>query len=105
VYPGFQMEQEMTNPKFKNLLMNGVDVKTAFEVIHHDEILGGAMQYTARKVSEKLVNAVRNRTSRPAENGMAGRSGNIIRPDVHKLSRKDREQIERRVLRGETIRF
>jgi membrane-bound lytic murein transglycosylase B len=39
VYPSFDMETEMKNQKFVDLLRSNIDVRTAFEVIHRDEII------------------------------------------------------------------
>lgn len=54
------------------LLRSGVDARTAYEVVHKDEIIGGAMQYTAQRVQEKVVNDIRARGMRPPENGGSG---------------------------------
>ena len=50
IYPAFDLQEECRNEQFVGLLQNNVDVRTAYEVIHRDEILGGAMQYTAEQV-------------------------------------------------------
>ena len=48
---------------------------------------------------------IADRANRPAENGATPRAGAVLRPDVNKLTRAQREQIARRVAHGETIRF
>lgn len=69
IYPGFDFETELSNPKFTRLLGSGVNVKTAFEALHMDDIMGGAMAYTANKVSKKVTDNIRARGARPVENG------------------------------------
>ena len=60
VYPSFNLENELAaNGEFSKLLNAGVDVRTAFEVIHKDEILPAAMQYTAKVTEEQVMNKVR----------------------------------------------
>jgi hypothetical protein len=105
VYPSFDLRAEMQNPQFVNLLRSGIDAKTAFEVIHKDEIIPAAMQYTAKTVEQKLTNKIIANGARPAENGNNSQSATVVKSDVSQLSKADRQEIIRRVQRGEKIRF
>ena len=105
VYPSFNMQAEMQNPAFVNLLRSNVDVKTAYEVIHKDEIIPAAMQFTAKTVESKLAKKIAAQGTRPAENGMSSQGAAVVKSDVSQLSRADRQEIIRRVQRGEKIRF
>ena len=105
VYPSFDFRKEMQNPQFVNLLRSNVDAKTAFEVIHKDEIIPAAMQYTAKTVEQKLTNKIIANGARPAENGNNSQSATVVKSDVSQLSKADRQEIIRRVQRGEKIRF
>jgi hypothetical protein len=111
IYPNFNFDTEAQNPetgrRFMELLGAGISVKDAYELIHKDDIIGGAMQYTAEQVHKKTVNDIRARGMRPAENGTSGSApAQIVKTDPAKLTRKDREEISRRVLRGDrTITF
>ena len=105
VYPSFDLRTEMQNPQFLNLLRSGIDAKTAFEVIHKDEIIPAAMQYTAKTVEQKLTNKIIANGARPAENGNNSQSATVVKSDVSQLSKADRAEIIRRVQRGEKIRF
>lgn len=105
IYPAFHLETEVQDQRFTDLLRNNIDLRTAYEVVHRDEILGGAMQYTARQVSEKLVNDIKAKGSRPTENGVSAQSAAVVKSDVNALTRQDRDEIERRVMRGERIVF
>ncbi len=105
VYPNLRFEEEARNQTFTDLLRSGVDVKTAYEVIHKDDILGGAMQYAAQKTAEKVTNNVRARAKRPAENGAGAQSASRQVTDVTKLQKEDIYEILRRVERGEKISF
>ena len=86
------------------MLKSGVDVKNAYMVVHMDDIMSGAMQYTAQQISQKTVNDIMARGMRPAENG-ANSTGaaTITKTDPTKFTKKDREEISRRVARGEII--
>ena len=105
VYPAFDLRTEMQNPKFVELLRSNIDVKTAFEVIHKDEIIPAAMQYTAQQVEQKIANKIIANGARPAENGNSSQGASLTKSDVSQLTKADRAEINRRVLRGDRITF
>ena len=95
----------MQNPKFVDLLRSNVDVRTAYEVLHKDEIIPAAMQFTAKTVEQKLTNKIIANGARAAENGNSSQGAAVVKSDVSQLSKEDRAEIIRRVQRGEKIRF
>ena len=105
VYPSFDLKAEMDNPKFVDLLRSNIDVRTAYEVLHKDDIIRGAMQFTAQTVESKLSKKIASNGARPSENGMNSQSAAVVKSDVSQLSKADRAEIIRRVQRGEKIRF
>ena len=105
VYPSFDLRTEMQNPKFVDLLRSNIDVKTAFEVIHKDEIIPAAMQYTAKQVEQKIANKIIANGARPTENGNSSQGASLTKSDVSQLTKADRAEINRRVARGEKITF
>ena len=105
VYPSFNMQDEMKNPEFEKLLRSNVNVRTAYEVLHKDDIISGAMQFTAKTVEQKLTNKIIANGARPTENGMSSQGAAVVKSDVSQLSKADRAEIIRRVQRGEKIRF
>jgi hypothetical protein len=104
-YPGFDFSAELKNPQFRQLLRSRVDVKTAYEITHKEELIPAAMAYTARTLEEKLAKKFMAGGGRPLENGMSGQGAALTRPDVSAMTRAGRREIIRRVQRGETIRF
>lgn len=104
-YPSLNIREEVKNTNFMSLLNAGIDVKTAYEVVHKDEIIPAAMQFTAKTVEQKLVNKIAANGARPTENGISSQSGTVVKSDVSQLSKEDRAEIIRRVQRGEKIRF
>ena len=104
-YPDFVMQRELTNPVFADLLRAGVPLRTAYEACHLDEILGGAMQFAADKAAAAAQTRAAALAQRPLENGVRPSAGSVMQPDVNALTLAQREQIERRVARGERIRF
>lgn len=104
-YPALDLNEEAKNPQFLRLLNSGVDVGTAYAVIHKDEIIPAAMQYTAKTVEQKLTNKIIANGTRPTENGISSQSASVVKSDVSQLTKADRAEIIRRVQRGEKIRF
>ena len=105
LYPNLDFEAEARNPQFRQLLLSGIDVGSAYLVCHKDEIIPAAMQYTAKTVEQKLTNKVIANGARPSENGNSSQSATVVKSDVSQLSKADRAEIIRRVQRGEKIRF
>ena len=106
VYPSFDLQGEMQNPRFLELLqVPGVDVRTAYELIHKDEIIAGAMQFTAETVEKKLANKIMANGARPMENGMNSQAASLTKSDVSQLSKADILKYQRKVARGEKVDF
>ena len=105
VYPGFDLRTEMANPKFMELLKSNIDVRTAYEVLHKDDIIRGAMQFTAQTVESKLSKKIAAGGARPAENGMSSGSAAVVKSDPSLWTKEDRREVARRVARGEKIRL
>lgn len=108
LYPGLDLLTEMQNPMFARLTAPGVgiDVRTAYEVVHRDEMRGAEMQFAARKSAERVANAVRSNSARPVENGLNGQQGaSTVKTDPRTLTTADRAEIRERVRRGEKIAF
>ena len=105
VYPSFNMQAEMQNPKFVDLLRSNIDVRTAYEVLHKDEIIPAAMHFTAKTVESKIAKKIAANGARPAENGMSSQASSVVKSDVSQLNKMDIAEISRRVARGEKISF
>ncbi len=105
IYPSFDLQTEMKNPTFMDLLGSHIDVKTAYEVLHNDEIISGAMKYTADKVRGDMARSLAANSALPKENGTGSRSAAVVKNDVTKLTDKDIDEVMRRVARGEYITF
>lgn len=106
IYPDFDFEAEAENRDFLQLLQNGIDVRTAYEVAHHDEIMRGAMQMASAKTAERVADGIRAKGMRPAENGTHASSKPVEQKvDIDKLTAQDIDELARRAARGEKITF
>jgi hypothetical protein len=104
VYPGFDLARELRDPRFARLTApeSGVDVRTAYEALHREEIAPAMMAFAAKKAQEKLAGAVRSGGLRPPENGSQGAAA-VWQDDPRSLTKKERADIRRRVRSGEKI--
>ena len=113
MYPSFDMDTEMVNPEFgkslaffKNSNMYPDPVRRAYELVHRDEIMSGAMQYAVQKTQQNISNSIQSGMSRPQENGTNQvAAGAPTALDPSKLSREQIEDIKKRAARGERITF
>ena len=80
-----------------------MNVQTAYEVVHKDEIIPAAMQVAAQQAAEKVTAAVRANAARPAENGSKGSAASVGKIDVANMTNEQMDDIRKRVLRGERI--
>lgn len=106
-YPSFSLQDEYNgNEEFARLLRAGVNVRQAYEVTHLPQILTAAMQYAARKASEKTAGAMRSGTMRPQENGLVDRKAGLpSAKGVESLTQADIIRILDRVGKGDKITF
>lgn len=107
LYPGFDLETEMKDPVFFKLTSPGVGVpvRTAYEVVHNEEIRGAGMQFAAQKAAQRVSASVAANAKRPAENGVKGSSAAINKSDPSKFTKADFDEIARRSRAGEKIYF
>ncbi len=112
LYPNFDLDMEMANPMFGRLLATmqktGLKdaVRVAYETVHRDEIMGGAMQYAVKKTEQKISNSIQSGMRRPTENGTQQQSAAATGEfDPSKLTKAQIDDFKRRAERGERIVF
>ena len=104
VYPAFDLDTEMQNPDFGRLAAVGIPLRTAYEVVHRDEIMGTAMQYATQKTQEAMSKSIQSGMRRPAENGMSSSAASApANIDPTKFTKKDFAEMRMRAERGEKI--
>lgn len=105
LYQNFDLLSELENPEFLSLLRAGTPLEHAYRVMHFEELMNGAVQNAAAATEKKVADSIRAKGARPDENGTKSHSAFTVKSDPSKLTRKDFEEIERRVARGEKITF
>lgn len=101
----FNFEVEVQNPDFVAILKSNGSVEAAYKATHFDEMLTGAMAATADNVGKAIAKSVASRAKRPTEGAVSSQPSVEVKSDVSKLTKADREEIARRVARGERISF
>ena len=104
VFPNFDLDTELQNEEFVNMLQSGISMDRAFYAIHGEEITTGAMQYTAQAVRQATAEDLATRKNRPRENGLSSQAAAKVSRDVHKLTKKERAAMAAQSLKG-PIRF
>lgn len=102
-YPDFDREEVLANPEVEKMMRAGCSMEAAYRAAYFDRLMARQTAATAQQTEQGVLNRVQQRASRPAENGT--RPGGAVQThlDVEHMSRKDREALEKRVLRGEII--
>lgn len=102
-YPDFNMAEVLANPEVEKMMRSGVSMTSAYRSAYFDHILKQQQAATARQVEQGVVNRMQQRNARPGENGTRPGSAVQTKIDVSHMSRKEMEEMERRVMRGEVI--
>ena len=105
MYPQFDLQSEIQDKRFLDLMGAGIDMRTIYETLHHDEILPALMQQTAKAATKQQAAAVRSGQMRPAENGMSSRPAAQTVKDPAKMTKEERQEYARRAARGEIRRI
>lgn len=102
-YPDFDQAEVLANPEVEKMMRAGCSMEAAYRAAYFDRIMAQQTEATARQVENGVTERIRQRGARPGENGT--RPGGAVQThiDVNNMSRKDREALEKRVLRGEII--
>lgn len=102
-YPDFNMAEVLANPEVEKMMRSGVSMTNAYRSAYFDHILKQQQAATARQVEQGVVNRLQQRNARPGENGTRPGGAVQTKIDVSHMSRREMEEMEKRVMRGEVI--
>ncbi len=112
MYPSFDLTTELDNPDFGRLLAtmqkSGFPnaVRSAYEIVHRDEIMSGAMRYAVQQTETKISNSIQSGLKRPTEKGRTQKAASTMGElEPSELTRSQIEEYRRRAERGERITF
>lgn len=103
--PEFDIKEALQNPTFAAVLKSGVPMEAAYQAAYFDRILERSTQNTAQKVEQGVTERIRQRGSRPAENGTNPGGAATLKTDVSKLTKAQCEELERQVRMGKIIKL
>lgn len=101
LYPDMDVSGAMRQPKMKKLLKAGLDFKTAFEAANLEEI----KQHIALESEKRALWRMAENSGRIVENGVAASRSAPFTSSASGMSKEDRADIVKRVLRGEEIKL
>lgn len=99
LYPDFDLEKSLCDRAFFSLVYRGIDLKTAYEITHRDEIISAAMAYAVKEMKRRTAPTAADRPREGALNSGAG----VPDTGAKTLSRKQRSELIRRAERGERV--
>lgn len=103
--PDFDIKTALADPDFAQMLKLGVKMEDAYKARYFDDIMARKTAETAKKTESGVVERIRQRGARPAENGTNPGGAAVLKTDVSKLTPAQCEELERRAMRGQIITF
>lgn len=105
VYPEFDLQTAMGSEDFKSMLRSGVPMKTAYEVIHMEDIKTAVARAAAKDAEARLTANIKAKGARPAEGGASGQVGASAKVDPSKMSGAEVLELAERARKGAKIVF
>lgn len=111
IYPGFDLAAELaddspTRDRFVSLLQApNVSMRDVYEIIHKDELLGGAIQHAVQTTQQRVTDNIRARGMRPSEAaaGSQTKATQVRNADPSTWTPAQMEEALRRARNGEKI--
>jgi hypothetical protein len=89
-FPGFDLDAEMQNEKFRRLCaVNNGDTTAAYMACHWNDILPATVQMASQRIQAQTANAVASNMARPVENGMSSTAPSVVQNDFRNMSLAD----------------
>ena len=86
-FPGFDLDTEMQNEKFRRLCaVNNGDTTAAYMACHWNDILPATVQMASQRIQAQTANAVASNMARPVENGMSSTAPSVVETDYSKMN-------------------
>ena len=108
-FPNFDFHAEMQNETFRRLTSPevGISVADAYFAIHRNELTPQLMGYGMQRAQMQMGQTLQAQAARPAEGAMRNQAQAAadVRLNPRSMTRKEREEIKRRVRLGELVTF
>lgn len=89
LYPTFNLDAEMENPRFRQLCatLKG-DTTTAYRMTHYDELFNSAQKEASERARRELSASIASGHARPLENGLSKNVATPTTPDFSNMNSK-----------------
>ena len=106
-FPNFDLMTELQDERFRRMTApnSGLDVRTAYYAIHHDELEPQAMAYGIQRAQQQISQTLQANRRRPVEGAIQGGRPADVSIDPRKMTREERQRYIERARRGEKIVF
>lgn len=102
----FDLQTEIDNPAVSDLLKRGLTLEQAYTLAHHDEILLRETQKAAVAQKAATIEAIRTKGIEAVQEVASKPAPKVVhKTDPSQFTANDLDEIAKRVLRGEKIRF
>ena len=89
-FPGFDLDAEMQNEKFRRLCaVNNGDTTAAYMACHWHDILPATVQMASQRIQAQTANAVASNKARPIEAGLSSTAPSVVSNDFSNMSLAD----------------
>ena len=86
-FPGFDLDTEMQNEKFRRLCaVNNGDTTAAYMACHWNEIIPATVQTASRQIQTQTAQAVASNKARPIENGLSSTAPSVVQNDFRNMN-------------------
>lgn len=103
--PDFDLRAELQNERFRRMVSpeGGLRVEDAYFALHHQEMMAGLGREAVQQTKAAISASIQSGAQRPLENGARVTPPVDVRSDPTKFTKQDRQEIRRRLARGEKI--
>lgn len=106
-FPNFNLQEELKNQDFFQMTRPevGIDVRSAYFAIHHNELAPQMMAYGMERAKQQMGQTIQAQRRRPAEGAMKAqpKQAGDIKTDFSKLNRKERNKVYDMINKGKLI--
>lgn len=95
-FPEFDLDREMSDPKFVRLVQatNG-NTTAAYIACHSNDVLARAKQAASESATNAVVASVKSNTARPVENGISSSATAVSKMDISDMTLTDFKNIQK----------
>ena len=103
--PGFSPEKDFSDPEMLSLLKAGLDVKSAYYALRHEELLESAVRDAEIRGRMAAASEIKAQSLRPRENGNSDGASKPVSRDVFNMTPAEIREIIKKAESGVKITF